>query len=163
MEVVIRAAVVYLLLWLVLRAMGKRELAEMTAFELVILVVMGDIVQQGVTQEDMSVTGAALVVCTMVLLAVGSSVVSKHAPKVRRVLDGRPSVVARDGRLLHDVLHEQRMVPEEVQEAARKRGYATLDGLAWVILEADGKFSFIETTAAEAGDPDPDAEGEPHT
>jgi uncharacterized membrane protein YcaP (DUF421 family) len=163
MEVVIRAAIVYLLLWIVLRAMGKRELAEMTAFELVILVVLGDIVQQGVTQEDMSITGAALVVCTMALLAVGSSLLGQRSPKLRRVLDGRPSVVVRDGQLLDDVLHEQRIVPEEVYEAARKRGHATLDGLAWVILEADGKFSFIEATGADRGDPGPDAEGEPHT
>ena len=165
MEVVIRAAIVYLLLWIVLRAMGKRELAEMTAFELVILVVLGDIVQQGVTQEDMSMTGAALVVCTMALLAVGSSVLGQHSPKLRRVLEGRPSVVVRDGRLIEATLREQRIVAEEVREAARKRGHASLDGLAWVILEADGKFSFIEATASSTGDsqPDPDAEGEPHT
>lgn len=162
MELVIRAAVVYGLLWVVLRSMGKRELSEMTAFELVILVVLGDIVQQGVTQEDMSITGAGLVVCTMALLAVGSSVISRRSPRWRRVLDGRPSVIVRDGHVLDDVLREQRMVVDEVHEAARKRGYDSLDGLEWVILEADGKFSFIETGSpgAEAA---PDAEGDPHT
>lgn len=162
MELVIRAVVVYLLLWLVLRAMGKRELSEMTAFELVILVVLGDIVQQGVTQEDMSVTGAALVVCTMALLAVGSSVISRRSPTLRRVLEGRPSVVLRDGRLIDEILREQRMTADEVHEAARKNGYDSLDGLAWVILEADGKFSFIEAGSSGGGS-DPDAEGEPHT
>lgn len=162
MELVIRAAVVYLLLWLVLRSMGKRELSEMTAFELVILVVLGDIVQQGVTQEDMSITGAALVVCTMALMAVGSSMISRRSPTLRRVLDGQPSVVVRNGNLLDEVLREQRITRDEVFEAARKRGYDSLDDLAWVIIEADGKFSFIEAGSADATS-DPDAEGEPHT
>lgn len=168
MEVVIRAAVVYALLWVVLRAMGKRELSEITAFELVILVVLGDIIQQGVTQEDMSVTGAGLAVCTMGLLAVGSSVIGRRFPATRRVLEGRPSVVVRDGVVLHEVLRQQRMTTEELHEAARKRGYLVLDDLAWVIVETDGKFSFIEKAADPSDDdpgaePDPDQEGEDHT
>lgn len=167
MEIVLRAAAVYALLWVLLRAMGKRELSEITAFELVILVVLGDIIQQGVTQEDMSVTGAGLAVCTMALLAVGSSVIGRRFPASRRVLEGHPSVVVRDGKVLDDVVRLQRMTTEEIHEAARKRGYLTLDDLAWVIVETDGKLSFIET-AAEPGDddpgpePSPDSEGEQH-
>lgn len=83
MEIVLRAAAVYVLLWLFLRAMGKRELAEVTAFELVVLVILGDIVQQGVTQEDMSITGVLLAVSTMGLLAVGSSVVGHPSTRAR--------------------------------------------------------------------------------
>lgn len=162
MEIVIRAAAVYVLLWVVLRAMGKRELSEITAFELVILVVLGDIIQQGVTQEDMSVTGAGLAICTMALLAVGSSVVGRRFPGSRRFLEGRPSVVVRDGQVQHAILREQRMTVDEVHEAARKRGYRTLDDLAWVIVEPDGKFSFIEHD--EPDEPgDGDEEGEAHT
>lgn len=168
MEVVVRAAAVYALLWIVLRAMGKRELSEITAFELVILVVLGDIIQQGVTQEDMSVTGAGLAVCTMGLLAVGSSVIGRRFPASRRILEGRPSVVVRDGQVLHKVLRQQRMTTEELHEAARKRGYLVLDDLAWVIVETDGKFSFIERADDPTDDdpgpePDPDDEGEDHT
>lgn len=164
MEIVLRAAAVYALLWVVLRAMGKRELSEITAFELVILVVLGDIIQQGVTQEDMSVTGAGLAVCTMALLAVGSSVVGRRFPRSRRILEGRPSVVVRDGRILLDILREQRITTEELHEAARKRGYLRLDELAWVIIETDGKFSFIERSAV-LGSPadDGDDEGSAHT
>ncbi|MCU1498476.1 MAG: hypothetical protein JWM47_2429 [Acidimicrobiales bacterium] len=161
MEIVIRAAAVYVILWVVLRAMGKRELSEMTAFELVILVVLGDIIQQGVTQEDMSVTGAGLAVCTMAMLAVGSSVIGRRFPRSRSILEGRPSVVVRGGVVQHDVLREQRMTIDEVHEAARKRGSTTLTKFAWVIVEPDGKFSFIEHD--EQAEDDTDEEGEPHT
>jgi len=163
LEVVIRAAAVYTILWVLLRAMGKRELSEISAFELVILVVLGDIIQQGVTQEDMSVTGSALAVSTMALLAVGSSIVGRRFPASQRVLEGRPSVVVRDGRLIEEVMRYQRMTAEEIYEAARKRGYDSLDGLAWVIIESDGKFSFIERGHSEGDAEDQDdEEGEAH-
>jgi uncharacterized membrane protein YcaP (DUF421 family) len=159
-EIVLRAAAVYAILWVLLRAMGKRELSEITAFELVILVVLGDIIQQGVTQEDMSVTGAALAISTMGTLAVGSSVVSRRFPGAQRMLEGRPSVILRDGELIHEVLRLQRITVDEVHEAARKRGMASLDGLAWIIVETDGKFSFIEREASGRSPDEEDADDE---
>ena len=75
MEIVLRAAVIYVFLWIVTRVIGKKELAELSAFELVLIVTIGDLVQQGVTQEDMSVTGAMLAVGTIALLVVGTSYV----------------------------------------------------------------------------------------
>ena len=166
MEIVIRAAAVFAILWALLRAMGKRELSEITAFELVLLVVFGDIVQQGVTQEDMSVTGAGLAASTMALLAVGSSALGKRSSRARRILDGRPSVILRNGELLEAEMRYQRISVDDVHEAARKRGLASLEHVAWVIVEADGKFSFIESEATDAGDDggdqDDPAEGEPH-
>jgi uncharacterized membrane protein YcaP (DUF421 family) len=154
MEIVLRAAAVYGILWLLLRAMGKRELAEVTAFELVILVVLGDIIQQGVTQEDMSITGAALAVSTMGLLAVASSVVGERFPRARRVLEGKPSLVVRHGVVDEDVLRMQRIPMDELHEAARKRGIGDLSGVAWGIVETDGTFTFVEEDAADDADDD---------
>lgn len=151
MEIVLRAAAVYGILWLLLRAMGKRELAEVTAFELVILVVLGDIIQQGVTQEDMSITGAALAVSTMGLLAVASSVVGERFPRARRVLEGKPSLVVRHGVVDEDVLRMQRIPMDELHEAARKRGIGDLSGVAWGIVETDGTFTFVEEDGADDG------------
>jgi len=142
-EIVLRALAVYVILWLLLRAMGKRELSEVTAFELVILVVLGDMVQNGVTQEDMSVTGSTLAVATMGLLAVGSSVVGYRYRRTRPILDGEPSIVVRDGEVVDEVLHLQRITREELDEAARKKGLADLDDVRWGIVEADGTFSFV--------------------
>jgi uncharacterized membrane protein YcaP (DUF421 family) len=155
-EIVLRAATVYVILWLLIRAMGKRELAEVTAFELVILVVLGDIIQQGVTQEDMSITGAALAVSTMGLLAVASSVVGERFPRGRRVLEGKPSLVVRRGVVDDEVLRLQRIPRSELEEAARKRGIGDLSTVAWGIVETDGTFSFIE-----ADDPTGDDQTEP--
>jgi uncharacterized membrane protein YcaP (DUF421 family) len=142
-EIVLRSVAVYVILWLLLRAMGKRELAEVTAFELVILVVLGDMVQNGVTQEDMSVTGSTLAVATMGLLAVGSSYVGFRVRRTRPILDGEPSIVVRDGEVLDEVLHLQRITREELDEAARKNGLADLGDVRWGIVEADGTFSFV--------------------
>ena len=143
MEIVLRSVAVYVILWLLLRAMGKRELSEVTAFELVILVVLGDMVQNGVTQEDMSVTGSTLAVATMGLLAAGSSYVGFRFRRTRPILDGEPSIVVRDGEVLDEVLHLQRITREELDEAARKKGLADLDDVRWGIVEADGTFSFV--------------------
>jgi uncharacterized membrane protein YcaP (DUF421 family) len=84
LEIVIRAAIVFFFLWALTRAMRKRELVEMSAFELVLLVVIGDLVQQGVTQEDMSVTGAMLAVGTIALLTLLFSFVTERGPHPQR-------------------------------------------------------------------------------
>jgi uncharacterized membrane protein YcaP (DUF421 family) len=161
MEIVIRAAVIFFIIFVLLRAMGRRELAEVTAFELVILVVIGDLVQQGVTQEDMSVTGAVLAISTMALLAMAASVIGVRFPRTRPVLEGTPVVILRNGKPFDKAMHQERITEDEVKEEARKRGIADLSQVAWVILEPDGKFSFITDDAIEQKDPD--QEGEEHT
>ncbi len=143
MEIIIRAVVVYVFLWLLLRGMGRRELAQMSAFEIVILVVIGDLVQQGVTQEDYSLTGAMLAVAPMALLAVGTTVVANRSRRARRVLEGVPLVVIHDGRFVVDALRHERVSEDEVREAARQNGIADLTTLEWAILEPNGKFSFL--------------------
>jgi uncharacterized membrane protein YcaP (DUF421 family) len=158
MEIVLRAAAIYFIIFVLLRGMGRRELAEVTAFELVILVVIGDLVQQGVTQEDMSVTGAALAISTMALLAVGGSIITARFPRTRPVLEGTPVVVLRDGQPFHKAMHQERITEEEVKEEARKRGIPDLAQVAWVILEADGKFSFVTKDSLDQKDPDQEGE-----
>jgi uncharacterized membrane protein YcaP (DUF421 family) len=161
MEIVLRAAAIYFIIFVLLRGMGRRELAEVTAFELVILVVIGDLVQQGVTQEDMSVTGAALAISTMALLAVGGSIITARFPRTRPALEGTPVVVLRDGKPFDKAMQQERITEEEVKEEARKRGISDLAQVAWVILEPDGKFSFITNDSVEQKDPD--QEGEEHS
>jgi uncharacterized membrane protein YcaP (DUF421 family) len=162
MEIVLRSAAVFFIIFVLLRAMGRRELSEVTAFELVILVVIGDLVQQGVTQEDMSVTGATLAISTMGLLAVGGSILSARFPRTRPVLEGAPVVILRDGHMFLEAMRQERITPDEVREAARKRGIADLTEVRWLILETDGKFSFITDDGGDAAtDDQSDDEGEP--
>ena len=143
MEIVFRAAVIYLFLWFVTRVVGKRELGQMSAFELVLLVTMGDLIQQGVTQEDYSVTGAMLAVGTFALLIVGFSWVSWRFPRTRRGLEGLPVIVITDGALRGDVMRYERLSDTEVHEALREQGIDDVSTVRIGVLEPDGKFSFF--------------------
>lgn len=144
METIVRATILFWILWCLLRAAGKRELAEMTAFELILLMVMGDLIQQGVTQEDMSITGAALSVTTVMLWSLGLSYVVFRSRRAARALEPRPAIVVRDGRVDDEMMRIQRLTTDELLEAARNHGIASLQSVRWAILESDGKLSFIE-------------------
>jgi uncharacterized membrane protein YcaP (DUF421 family) len=145
MDIVFRAAIVYFFLFAFTRALGKRELAEMSAFELIVLVTIGDLVQQGVTQEDYSVTGAVLAVSTFGLLSLTIGYITFKRPRTRPLLEGSPVLVVRDGAFLKDVLHLERLSTEEVLEAARDQGIRDVAEVEVGILEPDGKFSFIKS------------------
>jgi uncharacterized membrane protein YcaP (DUF421 family) len=143
MELVVRATVMFFFLFGLTRMMGKRELAEMTAFELILLVTIGDLVQQGVTQEDMSLTGAVLAVGTIALWILLFSYLGYRFRPARRILEGTAVVVVRDGQLVDEALALERLNREEVLEAARTHGIRDLDDVTLGILEADGKLSFL--------------------
>lgn len=143
MEVPIRATVVFFLLWGVTRAVGKRELSQMSAFELLLLVTAGDFVQQGVTQEDYSVTGAALAVGTITFWVVLFSYVAFRFKPARRALEGEPVVVVRRGRPMLEAMRIERLTLDEVLGEARQQGISDLGDVDVAILDPDGKFSFI--------------------
>jgi uncharacterized membrane protein YcaP (DUF421 family) len=144
-EIVVRAAAVYLFLWFVTRAIGKRELGEMSAFELVLLVCMGDLIQQGVMQEDYSVTGASLAVATFALMLVFFSWVSWRFRGTRPLLEGAPTVVVLDGQVLEAAMRYERLSDTELQEGLREQGIGDLRDVRVGILEPDGKLSFIRS------------------
>jgi uncharacterized membrane protein YcaP (DUF421 family) len=155
MEIVVRASIIFLFLWIVTRALGKRELAQLSPFELVLLVVMGDLVQQGVTQNDHSITGAVLAVGTITLWILLFSFVSFRSRRVSEILDGVPSVVVQDGRPVEEVLRIQRVSAADVHEAARDKGIGDLARVRIGILEPDGNFSFV-TWDDEESPPEPE-------
>ena len=103
MEIVVRATIIFWFLWLVTRGLGKRELAEMSPFELILIVTMGDLVQQGVTQEDFSVTGAILAISTLAVWILLLAWLSRRSMRIREVLDGTPVVLVHDGELVEPV------------------------------------------------------------
>ena len=97
MDLVIRATVVFFFILLVTRVVGRREIAELEPFDLILLVVMGDLVQQGITQSDQSVTGTLTVISTIALLSVAVSWASFRFRRVRLVTEGQPIVLVQDG------------------------------------------------------------------
>jgi uncharacterized membrane protein YcaP (DUF421 family) len=143
MEIILRAAAIYLFLWVATKALGKRELAQLSPFELILLVTMGDLIQQGVTGDDRSITGAFLAVSTMCILIVISSLLTFRSRRLRDALEGFPVIVLRDGAPLDEVLRAERLTLDEVVGAARDQGIDDLRRIRVGILEPEGKFSFI--------------------
>ena len=144
MDIVARAAVMFTFLYVLLRIMGKRELGQLTPFELVVMIVLGDLIQQGVTHNDFSLTGAILATSTFAFLAIAMSWITYLFPRAERLLDGEPRVVIRDGQLLKENLRRDRITQREVESEMRLAGIADMTQVAWAILEPQGKISFIE-------------------
>ena len=116
----------------------------MSSFELVLLIVMGDLIQQGVTQQDSSVTAAILAVSTMCLLVVATSYVSFRFDRASKVTEGVPVIVVRNGRIQRELMKIERLTEDELHEAAREQGIGDLRDVAIGILEASGQFSFVK-------------------
>jgi uncharacterized membrane protein YcaP (DUF421 family) len=143
MDLVFRAAVVFAFVFLVTRIVGRRQLSQLEPFDLILLVVIGDLVQQGVTQSDESVTGALIVISTIALLSLGVSWVSFRSRKIRLVTEGEPIVLVQNGRVIERNMRRERITREDVEEEARQQQITSLADLRWAILEDDGRISCI--------------------
>lgn len=143
MGIVVRTTIIFFFLWMCLRVLGKRELAQLTAFELVLAMVIGDIVQQGITQQDVSLVGAMLGVGTISMWILTTSYLSFRFPRARPLVEGIPSVVVQEGKPNLEVIRIERLTVEEVLAAAREQGIASLKDVRIAILEPEGKFTFI--------------------
>ena len=144
MDIVLRAIVLYAFVVFVMRVIGRRELSSMTPFDLVLLIVLGDAIQQGLTQDDYSVTGAVLAIATIAALQVLTSYLSYRSRSARKVFEGQPIVLVERGELVENNLKRERMTPDEVAEEMRQQQIASLNEVEWGILEANGSISFIK-------------------
>jgi uncharacterized membrane protein YcaP (DUF421 family) len=144
MDVVIRAVVAFLLVFLITRIVGRRELGTLEPFDLILLVVLGDLIQQGVTQSDYSVTGMTLAVGTITLMTVLVSYLSFRFRRLRPILDGEPIVLVQGGNVLAANLKRERLTEEELAMEARLQQIDSLDKVEWAILEKGGQISFIK-------------------
>jgi uncharacterized membrane protein YcaP (DUF421 family) len=109
---------------------------------MILLVVIGDLVQQGVTQSDYSLTGATTVISTIALLTVFTAWLSYRVKRLRPVLEGQPVVLVSDGRILERNLHRERMTLEELEAEARQQQIGSIDDVRFAVLETNGKISF---------------------
>ena len=144
MDIVIRAALMYCFILLVTRIVGRRELSSLEPFDFVLLIVVGDLVQQGVTQNDFSVTGLMLALGTIAVLQAFVSYIGFRSKAVGLVLEGDPIVIVQDGQMIERNMKHERLKPHDVLEAARKQGMGNLDEIAWGILETSGEITFIK-------------------
>jgi uncharacterized membrane protein YcaP (DUF421 family) len=151
-DLAIRAIVLYVFVMLVMRFVGRRELSSLTAVDLVLLIVMGDAIQQGLTQDDYSVTGAVIVVSTIAVLQVFASYLGYRSKRIRAVLEGSPVVLIDDGRFLEGNLKRQRLTHADVAEEMRLQQILSFDDVRWAILEVNGRISFIERKSVTTAD-----------
>jgi|SRR5438105_12140489 len=145
MDLALRAIVVYFFIFLLTRIVGRRELSSLGPFDLILLVVIGDAVQQGLTQDDYSLTGAMIVVSAIALLQVFTSYLSFRFRSLRPVLEGDPIVIVQDGKLIERNLHRERLTFEDVMEEARSSAQiASIEQIQFAIVERNGAISFLE-------------------
>jgi uncharacterized membrane protein YcaP (DUF421 family) len=142
-DVVLRSAVIFVVIWVLMRLLGRRELSNLEPFDIIMLVVIGDFVQQAATQQDLSVTGAVLSVSTIGILTLAFSWLSWRFPRLRPALDGKPLVLVEEGKLLMDNMRRERITIEELAAQARLQRIDSIEKVNWAVLETGGQISFI--------------------
>jgi uncharacterized membrane protein YcaP (DUF421 family) len=144
MDIVIRAAIIYVVVFIFTRVIGRRELSALQPFDLILLIVIGDLIQSGVTQNDLSVTGVLLALCTIGGLQVLTSYLGFRFRRVRPVIQGEPIVLVENGTLIERNMRRERLTMEDLAEKARLSEIETLDDVKWAVLETTGDISFIK-------------------
>jgi uncharacterized membrane protein YcaP (DUF421 family) len=146
MEVVLRAAILFAFLWIVTRAVGRSTLGELSTFQLILFVTMGDLIQQGVTQQDYSITGAVLAISTFAVITVAISFANQRWARFRPITHGMPMIILRDGEPDLKALAAERMSIHDLFASAREQGIRRLSDVELAVLEADGKIAFFSTS-----------------
>jgi uncharacterized membrane protein YcaP (DUF421 family) len=145
MDIVLRAVAAYVFIIFMLRIVGRRELSSLGPTDLVLLIVMGDLIQNGVTQSDDSVTGIFLAVSTFAMLALAMSFITFKSQRLQTVIEGQPLILVQHGKPIEKNLRAERLTIEEVAEEMRGQGIESLDDVKWCVLEASGSMSFIKS------------------
>jgi uncharacterized membrane protein YcaP (DUF421 family) len=146
MDIVIRAAVAYLFIVVLMRVVGRRELSSLAPTDIVLLVVLGDLIQSGVTQSDMSITGMILAASTFGIMATVTSMLVYHSRRAAKIIEGQPLILVDNGKPVGSNLRSQRITIDDVMEEARAQQIERLEEIKWAVLETSGTISFIKTS-----------------
>ena len=148
MDIVLRGIFVFVFLYVLMRMIGRRELSSLEPLDLILLIVLGDAVQQGLTQDDYSLTGAFLAIGTIAVLQLVVSYANFRFPKLRPVLDGEPIVVVQDGKPIEKNLKRERVTIDDLAAAARQQNIAKIEDVQWAVMETSGAISFIKKSGS---------------
>ena len=143
METVIRVALIYLVILIGLRLLGKRELSQLTPLELITLMLIPEIVSQSMIGEDFSLTNGVIGITTVFSLVFLTSLLKYLSQKFALLVDGSPSILVERGKFIPENLHKERVTPDEVFSEMHKSGLEELYEVKWAILETDGKISIV--------------------
>jgi len=143
-SVILRSLIVYILIFIILRMAGKRTLGEMTAFDLVLLLIISEAVQNALLDNDHSITGSMLVILTLVFADVVVSLGTNKFRALDNLINGIPLIILENGKPIKDRMKKSRLQEDDIMEAARKtQGLESLDQIKFAVLEQDGTISII--------------------
>lgn len=144
MEPVIRAAVVYIVLLLIFRIAGKRTLSQITTFDLVLLLIISEVVQQAMVVNDASLLNAFLLVITLVGLNIAISLIKQRSPAFSKLIDSVPVVLIENDKVHKDRMDRERVDEEDILESARElQGIERLDQIKYAVLERSGHITVV--------------------
>lgn len=144
MDTLFRALVIYLALLVILRASGKRSLAQITTFDLILLLILGESTQQALIGDDFSITTGVLLIASLVGIDMTLSFLQDRWPLIGLWTDGRPIIIVENGEPLRDRMHKVRVGDEDILAAARERqGLERMDQIKFAVLERSGGISII--------------------
>jgi uncharacterized membrane protein YcaP (DUF421 family) len=146
MDIVVRAFIAFCFVFALTRLIGRRELSTLEPFDLMLLVVVGDLIQQGVTQNDLSVTGLLIAVGAFGVFTLSTSYLGYRFRRIRPLLEPEPLILVEDGKVIERNLRKERITAEEIAGEARLQQIRTLDDVQWAVLESGGRISFIPKT-----------------
>lgn len=147
-ELVVRAAIVYGALMVMVRVSGKRTVGQFTPFDLLVVMLLSESVSNSLSADDNSVWAGLILAATLVLLDIGLAIVGSRSRKVEAITEGTPVLIGRDGKLFKDVLVRERVGIGEVEKALRQND-CELEELRLAFLESDGDIS-IQKKSAES-------------
>jgi uncharacterized membrane protein YcaP (DUF421 family) len=148
MDIVIRAIVAFCFVFLLTRLIGRRELSSLEPFDLMLLIVIGDLIQQGITQNDLSVTGLVITVGVFGVMTLAASYLGWRFPRIRPILEPDPLILVEDGEVVERNLRKERITAEEIAAEARIQQIESLDKVKWAVLESGGRISFIPKSSS---------------
>jgi uncharacterized membrane protein YcaP (DUF421 family) len=141
---VVRAGVIYLVMLILFRVAGKRTLSDVTTFDFVLLLIISESIQNGLTDPAPALQRSLLLVITLVSLNILFSVIKQRWPRVEHIAEGRPVLIFSRGKPHYDVMNKERVGEEDIMHAARSiHGLKSLDEIEFAILETSGGISVI--------------------
>ena len=147
LQIVLRTGVIYLLVLIGVRLSGKREVGQMTPFDLTLLLLLSNSVQNAMTGPDTSLLGGAVAAATLLILNYLIANVSGGNRRWRRLIEGEPSLLAHDGKVIQSHMareHVSMDEPDELHRAVREHGISGCDQVALAVLEVDGSISCLK-------------------
>jgi uncharacterized membrane protein YcaP (DUF421 family) len=144
LQIVLRTGIIYLLVLIGVRLSGKREVGQMTPFDLTLLLLLSNSVQNAMTGPDTSLAGGAVAACTLLILNYGVAAVSGSNRRLRRLIQGEPSLLVHDGKVIESHMARERVSLDELHRALREHGINSCDQVALAVLEVDGSISCLK-------------------